>query len=32
VARQIVQDDDIAGLEPGSEELLDPGAERLAVE
>ena len=32
VAPQIVQDDDIAGLELGSEELLDPGAELLAVD
>ena len=32
VARQIVEDDDVAGLELGSEELLDPGAELLAVD
>ena len=32
VAWQIVQDDDVAGLELGKEELLDPGAELLAVD
>ena len=32
VARQIVQDDDIARAQGGNEELLDPGAERLAVD
>ena len=31
MARQIVQHHDIAGLELGNQELLDPGAERLAV-
>ncbi len=32
VARQIIEDDDIALLEFGNEELLDPGAELLAVD
>ena len=32
VARQIVEDDDIAGLELGNKELLDLGAELLAVD
>ena len=31
VTRQIIQDDDIAGLKLGNEELLDPGPELLAV-
>ena len=32
IARQIVQDDDVAALELGNEELLGPSAERLAVD
>ena len=32
MARQIVEDDDVAGLELGNEELLDPGAELLAID
>ena len=32
VARQIVQDDDVAFAKLGNEELLDPGAELLAVD
>ena len=32
MARQIVEDDGVAGPELGNEELLDPGAELLAVD